>query len=76
MAKLTAANTYTDSELLALFREALAYASQNKSYSIRGTTYTRQDLPAIRAEISRLERSVNAAAGKLAIAYGRHARRT
>ena len=36
MGKLTAGYTYTDAELLSLYREALAHISQGQSYSIRG----------------------------------------
>lgn len=75
MAKLTAQYDYTDAELLALFREAKAYASQNKEYTIAGKTYRRQDLPDIEAAITKLERRINAAAGKLSVAVSQHGRR-
>jgi hypothetical protein len=76
MSKLTAAYEYTAAEELALWREARVYASQNKSYSLRGKTYTRQDLPQINAMISQLEKEISATSGKLSVVIGRHARRT
>jgi hypothetical protein len=76
MAKLTAQFDYTDAELLALYREALAALSQNKSYTIRGKSLTRTDLPQVREMIDWLERRVDAAAGNSAVVIGRHARRT
>lgn len=75
MAKLAAQNTYTAAEELALWREARIFASQNKSYSIRGTTYTRQDLDTINKMISQLTAEANATAGNVSVAIGRHARR-
>lgn len=75
MAKLTAAYEWTPAEELALWREARVYASQNKSYAIRGKTYTRQDLDQINRMIAQLEREVSSSAGNTSVVIGRHSRR-
>jgi hypothetical protein len=74
MAKLTAQYTWTAAEELALWKEARVYASQNKSYSIRGKSYNRQDLPLINKMISQLTAEVRSAS-QSSIVYSRHARR-
>jgi hypothetical protein len=75
MDKLVAENTYTPAEELALWKEARVFASQNKSYSIRGRNYTRQDLPLINQMIGQLTAEVNATSGRSTVVIGRHARR-
>lgn len=74
MAKLTAQYTWTPAEELAIWKEARVYASQNKSYSIRNKTYTRQDLPLINQMITKLTNEVNAAAGRSTVVIGQHVR--
>lgn len=76
MAKLAAQYDYTDAELLALYREALAALSQNKSYSLRGKSLTRSDLPHVQEMIEWLERRVDAANNTNRLVIGQHARRT
>lgn len=76
MAKLTAQFDYTDSEYLALLREARVFASQNKSYTIGNKTFTRQDLDDLTAEIEKVERRISAASRRPMVAFGQHARRT
>ena len=75
MAKLKAEYDYTPAEELALWKEARVYASQNKSYVIRGRAFTRQDLKEINGMIRQLTAEVAAAAGRLSVVIGRHARR-
>ncbi len=75
MAKLTAQYTWTTQEELDLWKEARVYASQNKSYAIRGKTYTRQDLDMINRQIQILTDQLAGAAGRPRVAIGRHARR-
>lgn len=75
MAKLVSEYTWTPEEELALWREARVYASQNKSYAIRGKTYTRQDLPVINDMIRQLSAEISAKSGKTSVVIGRHARR-
>lgn len=60
MAKLTAGATYTDQELLDLFREALAKVSvEGRSFTIRNRTYTSNDLAEIREMIAWLEKRID-----------------
>lgn len=73
--KLVADHDYTPAEELAIWKEARVYASQNKSYSIRGRSYTRQDLPQINAMIRQLSSEVAASSGQSSVVIGRHARR-
>jgi len=55
--KIVAAHEYTDQELLAIVREAIAKVTAfNQSYTIRGREYTRADL----AELRQLEASLQA----------------
>lgn len=59
--KVTTANTYTDAELLALFREGVALiAATGQSYQIAGRTYTASSLPAMRDTIDWLESRISA----------------
>lgn len=60
MAKLTASATYTDAELLDLYRDAFANISQGKSYTIGTRQLTRQDLPEVRETIEWLESRIDA----------------
>ena len=60
MAKLVAENEYTDSELLALWREAHAKLSVGgQSYRIGSREFTAADLKYIREQIEWLEQRVN-----------------
>lgn len=74
MAKLAAQYTYSDAELLALYREGLAMLSQNKSYSIRGKTYTRADEAFFIKMIAWLEGRIVAANRRSSVVHGRHTR--
>lgn len=57
-------NTYTDAELLALYREALARISvSGQSYVINGRTFTMASLKEIREQIVWLEGRLAAADG-------------
>ncbi len=73
MAKLTA-ETYTDAELLALYRQALADLSVAHSTTLRGKTVTRATLPQIKQTIEWLEKRVNGTG--LVLVHTQHARRT
>jgi hypothetical protein len=65
--KIVAEHEYTDQELLALVREAIAkIAGFNQSYSIRGREYTRADLPALYKLEASLQARVSAASSGLA----------
>jgi hypothetical protein len=71
MAKLTA-ETYSDAELLALYRQALAELSVAQSTTIRGKTVTRAQIPHIKEMIIWLEkRTTN---GGITTVLSRHAR--
>lgn len=70
MAKLTA-ETYTDAELLALYRQALADLSVGQSTTLRGKTVTRASIPHIKEMIVWLEKRVN---GGTTTVLSRHAR--
>ena len=64
--------TFTDAELVVLYRRALAALAISQSTSIAGRTVTRANLPEIRKQIEWLEgRSARAAAGGSLIALGR-----
>lgn len=69
--KFTTSNSYTDAELLALFREGVAaIAATGQSYQIAGRTYTAASLDAMWKMIDNLERRINAAdSGTLATNY-------
>lgn len=61
MAKLVADFDYTDAELLALFRQALAHISiGGQNYQIGDRIFEAGDLPEIRTTITWLEQRVNA----------------
>lgn len=70
MAKLTA-ETYTDAELLALYRQALAELSTAQSTTLRGKTVTRAAIPHIKDTVVWLEKRVN---GGTTTVLSRHAR--
>lgn len=58
--------TYTEAvSNLRQWVEALQRCSAGESYSIEGTTLTRQDIPTIRAEIQRWHNSVTAMEAEL-----------
>lgn len=61
MAIDTNVQTFTDAELLAMFRLALVNVSTGQSYAINGRALTRADLSQIRETIEWLEERVNAA---------------
>lgn len=64
MSKYVAQFEYTDAELLALFREALARVSvSGQSYQIAGRIFTAANLPEIRKQVEWLESRVNATSG-------------
>ena len=74
--KVTTANTYTDAELLALFREGVALiAATGQSYQISGRTYTAANLPSICDTIDWLEGRISAEANGLVTNYARLERR-
>jgi hypothetical protein len=73
MAKLTA-ETYTDEELLALYRQALAELSVAQSTVLRGKTVTRASIPHIKEMIVWLEGRINAASGALRVVHATHGR--
>jgi len=64
MAKYEAEYSYTDAELLALYREALARISvSGQSYEIMDRVYTAADLPALMNMVARLEARISDASG-------------
>jgi hypothetical protein len=71
--KVTTANTYSDAELLALFREGVALiAATGQSYQIAGRTFSAASLPAMWDTIERLEARISAASsGPMATNYAR-----
>lgn len=70
--KVTTANTYTDAELLALFREGVALiAATGQSYQIGGRTYTAANLPTMREMIDWLEGRISVEANGIATNYAR-----
>lgn len=71
MAKLTAVD-YSDAELLALYREALANLSVAQSTTLRGKTVTRASIPHIKDMIVWLEKRTG---GGLVLTHSQHARR-
>lgn len=73
MAKLTA-ETYTDAELLALYRQALADLSVAQTTILRGKTVTRVSLPNIKLTIEWLEKRVSGTG--VVLVHAEHARRT
>lgn len=72
MAKLTA-ETYTDAELLALYRQALADLSVAQTTILRGKTVTRAAIPHVKEMIVWLENRVNQSS-RTAVVYSRHGR--
>lgn len=71
MAKLTPDYTYTDAELLALYRQALAKLSFSEEYEEGGIRVRRADIPGITKAIEWLETRINAADGNSTRNYGR-----
>jgi hypothetical protein len=70
--KFTTANTYSDAELLALFREGVAsIAATGQSYRVAGHEYTAASLPAMWAMIEQLENRIASAESGLATNYVR-----
>lgn len=58
--KFATSNTYSDSELLALSREAYAQVTATgKAYMIAGRSYTAADLPELRQSIEWLEARID-----------------
>ncbi len=75
MAKIVAENSYTDSELLALVREAIAkLMAGGQSYDIGGQSFTRADLGMLRTYAQELEYRINEASTG-GIAWGKVSRR-
>ena len=75
MAKLVASNTWTDAELLALYREALVELSVAQSTTLRGKTVTRASIPHIREMVEWLENRIDKSSGFSGIVHSKHARR-
>ncbi len=74
--KVTTANSYSDAELLALFREGVALiAATGQSYQISGRTYNAASLPAMRDMIDWLEGRISAETEGLVTNYARLVRR-
>lgn len=71
--KVTTANTYTDAELLALYREGVALiAVGGQHYQIAGRIFTAANLPAMWQMIELLENRISAASsGPIATNYVR-----
>jgi hypothetical protein len=70
--KVTTANSYSDAELLALFREGVALiAATGQSYQISGRTYNAASLPAMRDMIDWLEGRISAEANGIVTNYAR-----
>lgn len=70
--KVTTANTYSDAELLALFREGVALiAATGQSYQIAGRTYNAANLPAMRDMIDWLEGRISAESNGIVTNYVR-----
>ena len=60
MAKFKAQETYTDPELLELYRQAMAKISIGEEYTIGGRTLKSADLQAVRETIDWLEQRIQA----------------
>jgi hypothetical protein len=73
MAKLTA-ETYSDEELLALYRQALAELAVAQQTVIRGKTVSRASIPHIKEMIVWLEKRTGTGGG-LVLVHAEHARR-
>lgn len=70
--KVTTANTYTDTELLALFREGVALiAATGQAYKIGTREYNAANLPAMRDMIDWLEGRISIEANGIATNYTR-----
>ncbi len=74
MAKITATDSWTDAELLALYREALVELSVAQSTTLRGKTVTRVQIPDIIKMISWLENRISAASCGSRVVLARHGR--
>ena len=73
--KFKAAASYSDAELLALYREAEArIVATGQSYSLEGRTLTRANLPDIQERIRELEAKINKASRGAATNYARFKR--
>lgn len=59
---VSSVQTFTDAQLLVLYRNALAAVTVGQSYSINGRSMTRADLPEIRETIDWLEARIQNAA--------------
>lgn len=74
--KVTTANSYSDAELLALFREGVALiAATGQSYQISGRMYTAANLPAMRDTIDWLEGRISSESNGIVTNYARLVRR-
>lgn len=73
MAKLVA-ESYSDLELLALYRQALAELSVAQSTTLRGKTVTRASIPQIKEMIVWLEKRTSSDGGIVTV-HAQHARR-
>lgn len=63
--------TYTDAELLVEVRAAIASALANKSYSINGRSFTRQDLSQLRDMEKHYEAKIARTSGRTRPAVAR-----
>ena len=70
--KVTTANNYSDTELLALFREGVALiAATGQAYKIGTREYNAGSLPAMRDMIDWLEGRISAEANGIVTNYAR-----
>lgn len=65
---VSSVQTFTDAELLKLWRNCLAAIATGQSYSIGGRTLTRADLKEAREMVDWLENRINAASDNGGIA--------
>ena len=72
VSKVTTANSYSDAELLALFREGVALiAATGQSYQIAGRMFTASSLPSMRDTIDWLEGRISTEANGIVTNYAR-----
>lgn len=75
MAKITASDTWTDAELLALYREAIVELSVAQSTTIRGKTVTRADKDSLWEMVTTLESRIAKASAGSTVVHAKHGRR-
>lgn len=74
MAKLTA-DTYSDQELLDLYRQGIAEGSAGQTRTVRGKTITYPSLREMWALVKELEMRIAATSGRIGIVSVSHGRR-